>query len=386
VQKSLFIRILPIIKSRTEWIPPRLSTKISNLHPIMVTCFEASLDTISVHHVGNSSQNELYALSDQPLALKDELIAKLLMQYFLSPFEKTNEVYHLSHTSGDLALNELHHFATQLFEDNGKLHEVSEQIAKYLYKVSNHPKIKSGELYVVYFKKVQIEGNLLDAVGLFKSENKETYLKVYPEKGGFAVDYEENAININKLDKGCLIFNIEKENGYKVVVIDNSNRGQDTAVYWKDEFLQLKIRNDSFNQTSNTLGIYKNFVTQKLDDEFEMSKADKIDLLNRSMKYFKEKETFDMDEFAGEVIGNPKAIESFKTYKQQYEDEFETPIGDSFEISSNAVKKQSRVYKSVLKLDKNFHIYIHGNKELIEKGFDDDKHMNYYKVYFKEEA
>jgi hypothetical protein len=104
------------------------------------------------------------------------------------------------------------------------------------------------------------------------------------------------------------------------------------------------------------------------------------------MKYFKDKETFELDEFAEEVIGNPQAIASFKTYKQQYEDEYETPIADSFEISNNAVKKQARVYKSVLKLDKNFHIYIHGDKELIEKGFDDDKHMNYYKVYFKEEA
>ena len=352
----------------------------------MVTYFESSLDTISVHHVGNSSQNEMYALSEQPLALKDDVIGKLLMQYFLTPFEKTNEVYHLMHTSGDLGLNEVHHFATEIFEDKSKFHEMSEQVAKYLYKVSNHPKIKSGELYVVYFKDVQIEGNALDAIGIFKSENKETYLKVYPDKGGFQVDYEENAININKLDKGCLIFNIEKENGYKVVVIDNASRAQDAAVYWKDDFLQLKTRNDSFNQTSNTLGIYKNFVTQKLDDEFEMSKADKIDLLNRSMKYFKEKETFDIEEFSGEVIGNPKAIESFKTYKQQYEDEFETRINDTFEISGNAVKKQARVYKSVLKLDKNFHIYIHGNKELIEKGFDDDKHMNYYKVYFKEEA
>ena len=183
-----------------------------------------------------------------------------------------------------------------------------------------------------------------------------------------------------------LIFNIEKENGYKVVVIDHTSRGLDAAAYWKDEFLQLKIRNDSFNQTNNTLGIYKNFVTQKLDDEFELSKADKIDLLNKSMKYFKEKDTFDMDEFAGEVIGNPEAIASFKSFKSQYEQEFDSPIADTFEISGNAVKKQQRVYKSVLKLDKNFHIYIHGDKQLIEKGFDEGKSMNYYKVYFKEEA
>lgn len=350
----------------------------------MITFFEASLDAVSVHHVGNQSQNEMYSLSDTALKLHDELIPNLLKQYFLTPFEKTNEVYHLMHNSGDLNLNEIYSFATKVFEDETKFHEVSQLIAKHLYSVSNHPKIKAGEVYVAYFKQVQIEGEQLDAIGVFKSENKETYLKVYPDKGGFNVDYEENGININKLDKGCLIFNSNPEDGYKVAVIDKAG-SQEAAVYWKDDFLQLKIRNDHFNQTNNVLGVYKNFVTQKLDEDFDMSKADKIDLLNRSMKYFKEKETFDIDEFTGEVIGNPEAIESFKSYKQQYEDEFETPIADTFEISANAVKKQARVYKSVLKLDKNFHIYIHGDKDLIEKGFDDDKAMNYYKVYFKEE-
>lgn len=352
----------------------------------MVTSFEAYLDTISVHHVGNQAQSELYALSDHPLELKDEVISGLLKHYFLAPFQKVVEVYHLMHNSNDLALNEVHHFVSQIFEDKDRFHEMSQQLARHLYNVANHPNIKSGEVYVAYFKDVQIEGNLLDAIGIFKSENKETYLKVYPDKGGFNVDYEENAININKLDKGVLIFNIEKENGYKVVVIDTANRGQDAAVYWKDDFLQLKVRNDSYNQTSNALGVYKDFVTNKIDAEFDMSKTDKIDLLNRSMKYFKEKETFDIDEFADEVISNPKAIQSFKNYKNQFEDEFDTRINDTFEISNNAVKKQNKAYKSILKLDKNFHIYIHGDNKLIEKGFDEDRGMNYYKVFFKEEA
>ena len=43
-----------------------------------------------------------------------------------------------------------------------------------------------------------------------------------------------------------------------------------------------------------------------------------------------------------------------------------------------------RVYKSVLKLDRNFHIYIHGNTDLIEKGIDDDG-RKYYKIYYQEE-
>ncbi len=43
-------------------------------------------------------------------------------------------------------------------------------------------------------------------------------------------------------------------------------------------------------------------------------------------------------------------------------------------------------FKSVLKLDKNFHIYIHGDKELIEKGYDDAVGKKFYKIYYDEEA
>lgn len=349
----------------------------------MVTFFEASLAQLSIHRVGNKLQDEFYVLSDNSLQIEDELLSNLLMQYYLKPFEKVNEVYRFMHSS-DMNLNELFHFSTETFKEKGRFHEVSQQITKYLYDLTNHPKIKSGELYVAYFNNVQLEGELLDAIGIFKSETKETYLKVYPEDSGFNLGYEQDGINIQKLDKGCLIFNTEKEEGFKVLVVDQTNRAGE-AVYWKDEFLQLKIRNDSFNQTNNTLSVYKSFVTNKLEDDFEMNKADKIDLLNRSMKYFKEKESFELDEFSNEVLGNPQAIESFKNFKQNFEKEFDTEIADSFDISSPAVKKQARVFKSVLKLDKNFHIYIHGNKELIEKGFDDDKSMNFYKVYFKEE-
>ena len=350
----------------------------------MVSSFEAAMARLSVHRVGNKSQNEFYALSDDPLKIEDEFLNRLLLQYFLGSFEKVNEVYHFTHPGDDLELNEIFHYSAAAFADPGDFHEISQKITKYLFDLSDHPRIKSGELYIAYFNEVQLEGQLLDAIGIFKSETKETYLKVYPDAGGFNLEYEQEGINIQKLDKGCLIFNSEKEAGFKVLVLDKTNSTD--AVYWKDDFLKLKIRNDSFNKTSTTLNVYKNFVTQKLDDEFEVSKADKIDLLNRSMKYFKEKETFNIDEFSEEVIGNDKAAESFKNYTRDYEQEFETDLSGTFDISGAAVKKQARVFKSVLKLDKNFHIYIHGNKELIEKGFDDEKAMKYYKVYFKEEV
>lgn len=351
----------------------------------MVSFFEASLSELSVHRVGNKQQDEFYVLSDRSMHIQDELLNQLLKQYFLAPYQKVNEIYRFTHPNNDLSLNEIFHFAEEVFTHGESFHENSKKIATYLYEISNHPKIKSGEVYVAYFENVQIEGDLHDAIGIFKSETKESYLKVSPAQNGFTISYEQEAININKLDKGCLIFNTEKEEGYKIAVIDQTNRNGE-AVYWKDEFLKLKVRNDNFNQTQNILGVYRLFVTEKLDEEFEVEKTDKIDLLNRSMKYFKEKESFDLDEFANEVIANPEGIALFKDYKQSYEQEFESPIADTFDISNAAVKKQAKDFKSVLKLDKNFHVYIHGNKQLIEKGYDGEKDMNYYKIFFNEES
>jgi hypothetical protein len=349
----------------------------------MISYFGATLPQLSIHKIGSKALDEPVTLSEHPLQIEDDILNDLLMQYFLQPFEKVNEVYRLYHPNDDLNLNEVFHFAEMIFADPESFHKNSQQIAKHLYDISSHPKIKSGELYIGYFDNLQIEGELWPAIGIFKSETKETYLTVEQEQKRFQLRYQQEAINIKKLDKGCIIFNTEHEQGYKVAIIDQTNRSE--AVYWVDEFLKLKIRNDNYTQTQNVLSAYKSFVTTEMDDSFDISKADKIDLLNRSIKYFKDKDHFDMDEFSNEVISNPEGIEMFKTFTKNYETEFDAPINNSFDISDAAVKKQARVFKSVLKLDRNFHIYIHGNKELIEKGFDAEKNMSFYKVYFSNE-
>jgi len=49
------------------------------------------------------------------------------------------------------------------------------------------------------------------------------------------------------------------------------------------------------------------------------------------------------------------------------------------------VKDEKKYFKHVLKLDKNFHVYIHGEKKYIRKGYDPDRDMNYYVLYFRNE-
>ena len=50
-----------------------------------------------------------------------------------------------------------------------------------------------------------------------------------------------------------------------------------------------------------------------------------------------------------------------------------------------AVKKQARSIKSIIKLDKNLPIYVHGSRELIEQGVDEEG-RKFYKIYYKEES
>lgn len=334
--------------------------------------------SLVIHQVGNKINNESLVLSQNVVSLS-ETIQENLIEFFLSQF-KTEEYYQIYHDVA-LSLNEVFVYVSQIFDDPETQYDQSVNLAKHLYDQSIHPKIKGGEFYTVYFKDCVVDGDTVDAVGLFKSENKDTFLKVLREDGNFNLESEQG-INIKKLDKGCLIFNKERENGYVVAVVDNTNKGVE-AQYWIDDFLQIRQRKDEYANTQNVMAMAKNFVTKELPKEFEISKADQIDLLNKSLKFFKEKDTFDIEDFANEVIEQPEVIESFHNFKRNYESENDIVIDDSFSISSNAFKKQQRSYKRIINLDKKIQIIINGNRQNVEQG--EDERGKFYKVYYSME-
>ena len=338
------------------------------------------LTDIAVHGVGNKTNDETLRCSLGPVKL-DEEIEQALSEYFFKPFQQKTEYFTFYHES-DLKYNEVYEFVSAVFEDPNLLFDQSVNLAKHLYEKSVHPKIKGGEFYVAYFKDCIVDGETVDAVGLFKSENKDTFLKVFPSGGGYGINCEKG-INIHKLDKGCLVFNTEGDKGFVVAVVDNTNKGAE-AQYWIDDFLHVQQRKDEYYNTQNVLSMCKTFVTKELPGQFDVTKADQADLLNKSVKFFKDNDRFDMTEFANEVMAQPEIVESFNQFKQTYQKDRDIDIADSFEISDSAVKKQAKIFKSVIKLDKNFHIYIHGNRELIEQGH--DARGKYYKVYYTEET
>jgi hypothetical protein len=244
--------------------------------------------------------------------------------------------------------------------------------------------VKEGELYVVRLNNVPFENDYIDAIGIFKSETKETFLKVFSHGQSWELIHEEG-ININKLDKGCLVFRTNSVEGYKVCVVDNTNKQSD-AQYWVNEFLQVQPYADSYHHTDKYLSLCKSFITNEYGEKFDVTKSDQIDLLNRSMDYFKTKEQFNIQEFTQEVIYHPEVVDRFMDYKKNFESSRNFEIEDEFFIHLSAVKKQQKVFKSVLKLDKNFHVYIHGRRDLIEKGIDEMTGKKYYKLFYDEES
>jgi hypothetical protein len=346
----------------------------------MLEFSEVQLGELIVHQVGNKLQEEGCTFSKSPLPLDDEHLSGLLLKYFLTPF-KGSEFHHFHHDS-DLALHELNSYCRRLFEEPDSLVEQSTNMAQHLYNQSMHHKVKAGELYVCYLRNCVVDGELMDAIGLFKSETKDTFLQVNPSGDHFSIS-ADTGININKLDKGCLVFNTDQESGYRVAIVDTTNREE--ARYWREDFLALRPRQDNYHHTQHYLNLCKSFATEQMPKDFETVRADEIDLLNKSAKYFKEKDVFDLNEFSDEVLAQPELVDSFKQYKTEYQKSHALEIKDEFSISEAAVKKGGKVFKSILKLDKNFHVYIHGNRDLIERGVDEVTGMKYYKLFFTKE-
>jgi hypothetical protein len=109
-------------------------------------------------------------------------------------------------------------------------------------------------------------------------------------------------------------------------------------------------------------------------------------VMDNAVSYFARNESFNEHDFANETLVEPKVIEAFKMFKTKYQDQHSIETADEFDISAQALKSIKKIHKSILKLDKNFHVYIHGNHDFIERGYDADKQMNYYQLFFTAES
>ncbi|MEQ9166130.1 MAG: nucleoid-associated protein [Fulvivirga sp.] len=337
---------------------------------------DSKINSIITHHVGNKMRDEGYTLSEE-LSDISEASEEYYLKYFLEVL-KTDEKYRFAHPT-DIELNEILNITRKVFDNSEAFLEASQDIAKLLYSHSEHPKINEGALNVVSFSDIAYSGMKCKALGIFKSETDVPFLKIEKNFKNYSLTHD-SGYELNGLDKGALIIRVNYDE-YEVIVFDKNGLRSDSK-FWVDDFLQLEAISNDFYQTTELMKVTREFIKNTVSEEFEISKPDQIDLLNRSMDYLKNTETYEKNEFMDTVLFDESLKQSFRTFTDDHMSEMNVP--ESFPISEVAVKKMSRSFKSVLKLDKNFHVYIHGDRDKIEKGVDENG-RKYYKIYFERE-
>ena len=349
----------------------------------MLNFYNAQIESISLHRVGNKSKNEAVFLSEHTFTLNDEM-SGLLKEYFFRPFREKEENYYCFGHDVDLEFNTVFNAVSAIFKDPKKSHSMSKEITRHLFEQSNHPHIKSGEVFVAHFSDVVVDNQKTYCIGIFKSELKHDFLQFREKEQNLDI-YIRQGINTNKLDKGCLVFNLDQEDGYKVLSVD-SNRYD--AKYWLEDFLGLLPLTDENFYTKNYLkfcqGFAKDVVLPAEDKQQEVL------FMNRAVNHFAKNDAFEETSFLNEVMENPELIPEFKHYKVEKGPKYSIEDVSNFDISNKAVSDTRKKIKNVISLDTNIQIKMdfinpESAQKFVEKGWDEERQMYYYLVYFNKE-
>ncbi|MBK9193469.1 MAG: nucleoid-associated protein [Flavobacteriales bacterium] len=270
----------------------------------MVIGKEAQVEEFALHRIGSGEAPSVF--SDFTVTLKGEEEQEFLRKLFLKPFANMAFTSEFTHAVS-LEYNVLHGLCTEIHSGKDLL-LCSEAIAKHLIDVSQHHNINGGDLYVAKFSAVQIGSAVHDAVGIYKFDEKEVFIESKLASGLIELSMKRGLGN-SKPNKAVLV--VFTEESPTLFVIDDNNNTD----FWQKNFIDHRPKHDNVNSTSNVLDLTKSFITQQLPQDFVIAKADQIDLLNRSVQYFKSHSEFDKGEFAQEVFagGNARSGRSTST-------------------------------------------------------------------------
>lgn len=341
----------------------------------MITFNRSTLQAAALHYIGNDLADEALQLSAESF-VPDPDTEALLWQHIEKAFSEPD----FQKFTGDSPVWPL---ANTFFEKpESAFLETSRHLAETLHRRSQKPSIKSGELLVLHLRNVVYQEQPTDALVLFKTDVKHPFLFTDLQEDRLSL-HSYRGISPGKIDKAALIINCEAGDGYHILAQDQRGSGN-VALFWKEEFLGLSPRPTAYHHTAQFLEATRDFINSNLgDEETELERMDKIALLQKSADFVEEHDTVDSQEFGLQVFEDPAVADRFRAYTAQPEAGEEAP--QNFDLSTEAVKKHRGLFKSILKLDKNFHVYIHGNRQMIEQGQEADG-RKFYKLYYQEES
>ena len=349
----------------------------------MIKRNRATITKFIIHKVGNKFNSASNIFSENELTFDQESY-ELMVPFLLKPFVNLAQSYRFNHHAS-IDLNEINSYTTEIFKDENSFIEISKHIVNHLYEQSNSAQIKTGDVLIAIFEDVEYNDVLTNAIGVFKIENKLEFFQTFMDNNSLDVVVQKG-ISTKKLDKGCLIINTTDADGKIILSVDTNNYD---AQYWIKNFLNLKYADDSNQHTQNYIEMCKEFSEEILKEDFGAQEKSKF--LAKTVDFFKENETLNIHDFKEDIFEEDEARkELFDEYKKQYEEVNDVLVRNQFAVSDIVLKKQKQKIKTEIKLDANIQIKLDvdapdASIEYLEKGYDEEKKMKFYKVFLNEE-
>ena len=329
---------------------------------------------------GNLSRNEGIVVPKTMLVPVTDYAEEILIHTFIKPFAKDAAFFYFADEE-DVSHNAVYQSCVSIFENPDNLSEQAAVLTERLYQRSNVPKITGGEVFVVLFNDLMLFDESVNAIGIFKTISKDPFLKVERTTESFTLQIGEG-IATGKIALGALIFGVDEAEGFRLVMKDAVSKKDDVPMW--QQFLGVEPIEDNYFLTQQYMALANEFIDHS-KHQFGFNKADTADLQNRSALYFKENDLFDDQDFKKTLFADEEQQTAFEEFKTETVEAKGISLDGQFDISKQAVRKSANIFKSVIKLDENFNIYVRGRRDLIERGFDEEKGKSFYKVYFDQE-
>ena len=342
----------------------------------MINLSEINIQQIGIHYL--NKELEKVVISEQPVTPSDNNMVKKLVKglYHRFSLEVPFEFSNLRTEDSNRASN----LIRQKFNSQVSFQEISVELASLYLDSYETENMKSGYLILLDLTNIMINEVSCSGLGILRSHEAEEFIS--PKQLNQFIDIDVlQGISLKNLEINCLI--VREENTKTDQVFFKNPSLEFKNNFFMDQYLSVVPVINEYHQTQGQINIYKSFVENELNLD---SKIEKFDKINDSMQFLNQHDNFQISDFEEEVIKDPETIDSFKEFRQNFSDENDIELSDDFIISKNAVKNNTRYVRNVIKLDKNFHVYVHGNRQNIVKGYDEEKDLYYYQIYFKEES
>lgn len=204
-----------------------------------------------------------------------EIDVELLRDFFVKPFSKIKREFGFTHPV-DMSYNIIYQTSLSILNGSNFV-EASQSIFKYLCAVSNKPSIKDGDVFVCKLEDIERDGAFYDGMCIFKIESKNPFIETSVDSEGRLGMSMKTGFSTNKIDKAALI--IFTNHQPTVVIIDKSKDSK----FWKDDFLGITLKQNSFSQTEDAIRLLENFIKDELVLNSSITQEKQIQSLNKGI-------------------------------------------------------------------------------------------------------